>query len=194
MTSLIEEVIHLKQFVFCWLWNVFILSRFIWSGEIMKTVRLTLTLDSETNVQRKSVKKSQKIKTRSSTELTDYSIGYLWLLRFKTEFFAFMVVLELHFKLWQTLKTLRDLLKLCMRSRMKSHRWFWTFFGRIQLSLTANWESFRTIWETLLKQVTLWSSDQIEFSSFWRRTTWAWLSGRTNAWWMGLRDSLGVLW
>lgn len=88
----------------------------------MKTVKLMLILDSETNVLTKSVKKSLKTKTQFLTESTGYLIGSPWLLQSKIEFFVFMVVLEHLSKLWQTLKTLKDLLKSCTKSRMKSHK------------------------------------------------------------------------
>lgn len=81
-------------------------------------------LDSETNVLIKSVKKSLKTKTQFLTELTGYLIGSHWLLQSKTEFFVFMVVLGPLCKLWQIFKTSKDLLKSCMKSRMKSHKWF----------------------------------------------------------------------
>ncbi len=59
----------------------------------MKTVRLTSTLGSETNVPISSLKKSLKIKTLYSAESTDCLTGYLWQLPSKTEYSVSMAVL-----------------------------------------------------------------------------------------------------
>lgn len=152
----------------------------------MKTTKSILTSDLETNAQR-NLSKSLKMKNQFLLALIDCLIGSHWLRSCREKSFACMVESAL---LWTPSKISRiskGLWRLCTKFRTRNLKSSWTYFGRIQLSQTANWASTQITFEIPLKLEILWSLGPIECWISLKRTTWTWSSELMNASWTALR-------